>query len=168
MDEVGGFDRMASLILPIARRRRVACSFYGDPDPASGTGRTWYFGSKTSDVRVCMYEKGLKAIQDGYAHTSPNWLRVELRVRPRKDRKALVAKMPVTALWGLSQWSQEVSGGPLASAVPFVPDAALRRHEGDKAFAHMLRQYSGVMRGYRERHGAREVFEQIKSVLRAD
>lgn len=166
-DRPNGFDDMVSSIDPIARRANVDVCFNGDPDPTKRTGRTMYYGSPKSDVRICVYEKGLHEASKGVLDASPDWVRVELRVRPRKERKSLCAKMPVSKMWGLSRWSSSVSSDVLGGISPFIPDPSLRRSQTDQAVAHMLRQYAGSLRRFVSEHGKEQLFQQINEVLDA-
>lgn len=152
-DEVGGFDRVRALLDPIARQRNVDLLFMGDPDPASKAGRTMYYGSPTSDVRICLYEKGLREARTGSQTASEGWTRLELRVRPRKERKAIAARSTASELWGFSKWSAEVSEKVLHQIVPFTPDPSLRRSASENAINHMMRQYGARIAEYISQHG---------------
>lgn len=144
VNEPGSFDQFAASIGSIARRGGVDINFHGDPDISSRKGRTWYYGSKHSDVRICLYEKGLKAIKDGDANADPNWVRCELRVRPRKGRKLVAARSAPCEFWGFSRWTNSVAETVLDSVVPFVPDESIRQAEVERSFDCMLEQYGKV------------------------
>lgn len=164
-NEPGSFDAFASGIGSIARQTGVDINFHGDPDTTSRKGRTWYYGSKHSDVRICLYEKGLKAIKDGDSDADPNWVRCELRVRPRKQRKFSSATMMPEEFWGLSRWTQRVAEKVLSNVVPFVPDESIRRSELDKSFDHMLAQYRNVLFLYAEKYGEKAIHRRIAREL---
>lgn len=163
--EAGGFDRVSGLIDPIARRARAEVTFIGDPDPASRKGRTLYFGSAKSDVRLVLYEKGLHQRGRGEIGAPEDWCRLELRVRPRKARKALCASLSECQLWGMARWSQTVADQVLGSVTEYVPDASLRRAKADQSLAHMLRQYASVIRAYVDLHDKDALFNEINEVL---
>lgn len=164
-DIPGGFDHIKALIEPIARSANVEVCFMGDPDPAKKTGRTMYYGSAKSDVRICLYEKGLHQRLSGNELASEDWVRLELRVRPRKQRKALSASLSASQMWGLSKWSSKVAETVLGSIVPFTPDPSLRRSKTDQAISHMLKQYASVIRRYVDDHSEEDFMKQIKEVL---
>lgn len=165
--EVGGFDRIIGQIEPIARKAGVEVCFMGDPDPKKSTGRTMYFGSPKSDVRICVYEKGIFQRSKGDENAPADWVRVELRVRPRKERKSFCASASLAELWGLSRWSSTVAADVLETQSPFVPDPSLRRSETDQAIAHMLRQYASSIRKFCDMYGKDKLFSEINEVLDA-
>lgn len=158
-DQEGIFDRMADTCLRIARDRRVAVLFIGDPDPEAKTGRTYYFGSTSSDVRVCLYEKGLKEAATRPEGVSEAWSRCEVRCRPRKERKSLVASLSPSECWGLSQWSKDIAQEVAGMGVPFRPDPSHRQNTVDASIQHMLKQYGDTISRYIAKHG-RETFDQ--------
>jgi hypothetical protein len=162
-DEPGGFDRIASLIMPIARAARVAVLFIGDPDGIKG--RTLYFGSVKSDVRVVLYEKGKQMRGRGDMRASETWVRLELRVRPRKDRKARAASLSASQLWGMAKWSSVVARDVLSTVTPFVPDQSLRLTDCERAVAHMFLQYGRALRSCAELHGDEKLHELLDLVL---
>jgi len=166
-DEAGGFDRVVALIEPIARQAGVEVCFMGDPDPSKKTGRTMYYGSTQSDVRICLYEKGLHERSQGNLAASETWCRLELRVRPRKQRKGLCASMSPADMWGLSRWSSQVSASVLASVCPFQPDPSLRLSTADQAVGHMLRQYAGSIRRFIDEYGEEQFFRRVKDAINA-
>lgn len=166
-NEVGGFDRVRSLLDPIARQRNVDLLFMGDPDPATKTGRTMYYGSPTSDVRICLYEKGLREARRGSETAAEGWTRLELRVRPRKERKSLAARSTASELWGFSKWSSEVADKVLHRIVPFTPDPSIRRSASDNAIDHMMRQYGARIAQYISQHG-RPAFDALIDGVCAD
>lgn len=158
-DEAGGFERIRSLIHPIARAAGVAVLFIGDPDGIEG--RTLYYGSKSSDVRVVLYEKGKQMRGKGDMRASETWVRVELRVRPRKDRKARAASLSASQLWGMAKWSSVVARDVLSTVIPFVPDQSMRITDCEKAVNHMFTQYARSLRSHAELHGGSEKLHEM-------
>jgi hypothetical protein len=167
-EEVGGFDRVHALINPICRNARVEVEFQGDPDPTQKRGRTMYYGSKNSDVRICLYEKGLHELGKGNLEASEGWVRIELRVRPRKQRKALCASFSPQQFWGCAKWTSIVSKEVLLTVVPFEPDPSLRLGKVDQAVIHMFRQYAGSIRAFCDKHGKFAFLDHVDDVLQVD
>lgn len=163
-EEVEGFDRVCGLLKPLARTAGVAVQVAGDPDPGEG-GRTMYFGSKVSDVRLCIYEKGLEQIGRGSKTASPDWFRVELRVRPRKERKAAAASLSASQLWGMSKWTTKAADTVLNICPEYIPDQSLRTSTASQSVAAMFRQYGRSMRLYAAEIGEEAFFEAVKEVL---
>lgn len=82
-DEEGLFESMSGGLIAFAQERRLAIMQVGDW--IRGEGRTLYIGSKDSAVRLVLYEKGA---EQGCTHR-PNWVRLEARIRPKGDARAL-------------------------------------------------------------------------------
>lgn len=84
-DEEGLYDSMSSHLVQYALDNRLAIKLEGDW--VRGEARTLYVGSTTSPVRLVLYEKGYE--QGGGA--SLNWVRLEVRLRPKREHRASVA-----------------------------------------------------------------------------
>jgi hypothetical protein len=166
--EAGGFDRITGIIEPIARAARCAVLFVGDPDPSQKRGRTVYFGSKSSDVRIVVYEKGLEQRAKGDLSASERWVRIELRVRPRKDRKALTASLTASEAWGLAGWSRRVADEVMGTVVPYLPDPSAHQATPQAAVAHMFRQYGHQLRKLRDLRGRDYIIALLDAALLDD
>lgn len=150
----GGFQILRDVIEPIARKARAGVCLIGDPDPASNKGQTIYFGSrKTSDLFIRLYQKGLERQAAGVKDADPDWVRLEVVVRPRKARKTEAATLPPEAFVGFSKWASKAVSEALGVAIPFLPDSSLRKSRDDEAFEHMCRQYGRLLRQRVERDG---------------
>jgi hypothetical protein len=160
-DAPGSFEKLTAIVEPIAREARCAVQFMGDPSPDALTGRTWYFGSPQSDTRVVIYEKGRKEIAEGAEGVPEHWTRLELRVRPRKERRHLCASLPPAEFFGLSRWTMKIAEEVGGSLVPFVPDESLRRSSEEKAMDHVVRQYGRVFEHYRQLGGNELLMQEI-------
>lgn len=163
-DQEGAWDLLCDRLLPIARDASVQCIFFGDPDATTRGGRTWYFGSKSSDVRLVLYEKGLKELSEGN-ECSPHWVRVELRVRPRKERKSLCSTMDHSSFFGLSRWTQRVLKDLEGELIPFTPDLSIRKSSDERALDHMAWQYGRVMQRVIEDRGPQALLQEIRRRL---
>ena len=165
--EQGGFDRVVELIEPIVRKAKVRVMFYGDPDPSQKAGRTMYYGSKHSDIRIRVYEKGLeqrgKGVPDDMA--PENWIRVELQSRPRKARKKFAASMTEAELFGLSKWSLKAAEAVLGVTVPFTPDTSMRETTTERAIRHMIDQYGSAIGRFVDLHGRKAFDNRISEKL---
>jgi len=162
--EEGGFDRIVGLIDPIARKAGVKVTMVGDPAETRTTGRTMYFGAWSSDVRLYVYEKDKEQEAKGLPF-HPGHLRVELRTKPRKDRKSLAATLDEDGLWGLSAWTKEVLETLDGTVVPFLPDQSKRKSTVERAFEHMLDQYGGTMKAFCEEYSREIMFGRIAACL---
>lgn len=162
----GGFDQVVRILDPIARAAGVSVTFIGDPAPGQTSGRSIYYGSPKSDVRIVVYEKGWQLLGNGVTGISPDWFRVELRARPRKDRKSLTAGLEAAELWGLSQWTKKAAEAVLGVAPVYRPDpSCFRVSSADQAVAAMLRQYGRAIRAFADQHGREALDELISACL---
>lgn len=86
--EEGLFDVLAAQLIDFAQKyqgRGLAINQQGDW--VRGQARTLYLGSKSSPVRLVLYEKGYE--QGGDAPL--DWVRLEVRVKPKKEHREAVA-----------------------------------------------------------------------------
>jgi hypothetical protein len=98
----GAFDSLSKLCFEVADEHRIRVLHQGDWHRALH-GRTAYLGAPTSPTRVRCYEKGRQLGVD------PDWVRVELQVRPkRRGREACAAAAP-REVWGAARWSQTLA-----------------------------------------------------------
>lgn len=107
-------------------------------------GRTLYIGSRSSPVRLVIYEKG-KQLPD---LDMPDWVRLELRVQPKKaDAGEAVSKLTPEQLWRCSRWS-------LAASEFIFGDNGWERvvvgtrwnpSDRERAVKAFIRQYGGVL-----------------------
>lgn len=165
--EEGGFERITSMLDPIAESAGVRTTTMEEVRSGKSLGRTRYYGSKTSDVRVVVYEKGLERRARGFLSAPEDWYRVELRVRPRKARKGLSASLSPSELWGLSRWTGRAAETVLGQPSPeYRPDPSLRKTGTEKAVAHMLKQYGRLLSTFVEKHGREKLDEQISEAIR--
>jgi len=157
----GAFDDLVSMIDPICRDSNVKCMFQGDVHPDQTDGRSMYFGSKDSDVRLLVYEKGLERIGQGDAKADPDWVRMELRVKFRKEMKVTGATLSPEALFGRSRWSVKVSEDVLGKLPEYLPDASLRQTDTMRSLEHMFKQYGRVIRKAHAEIGEDEIIRRF-------
>lgn len=166
--EPGGFDRVVRILDPIARAAGVSVTFIGDPSPTQTAGRTYYYGSASSDVRICVYEKGLHQRSLGFQNVPADWFRVELRVRPRKERKSITAGLKADEMWGLSRWSLKAAEHVLGVSAPYEPDVSMRESTTEKAVAHMIHQYRRALQAFVAQYGRETLDQRITEALADD
>ena len=160
----GAFDTLAAIVEPIARKRRVDCRFIGDteennPDyrDEDRKGRTRYYGSVKSDVMVRLYEKGIKAINEGAKGADRDWVRFEVQIKPQKSQKALAASMDPFEMLGLSKWVSKTVGEMLEEAPTVIRNIDKQEKTMEHALEHMATQYAKHLRAYVEKHGWQEL-----------
>lgn len=164
-EEDGLFDSLAASLIEFAQLGKgLAINQQGDW--TRGIGRTLYLGSPSSPVRLVLYEKGYE--QGGDAPL--NWVRLEARVRPKKEHRAEVAS-----------WSPEhaFAAGWIAAACKHIGLDDLekravgtiwKRTDDEKTRWAMLRQYGPALRKWLcECGGDREEFgRQLADALTAE
>lgn len=165
--EVGGFDRMVGILDPIARAAGVTVTMVGDPSADRTTGRTMYFGAWSSDVRVYVYEKDKEQEAKGLPF-KPGHVRVELRTKPRKDRKSRAATLTETGLWGLSAWTQRAVQEIDGKTVEYHPDRSMRKSTAERAVTHMIDQYGAAMRTFITEQSRDELLRRLAECWDAD
>jgi hypothetical protein len=98
----GMFDHLVKVACDFAIQRKVKTNHQGDWLTGKA-GRTLYVGSKDSVVQVRIYEKGKKEGGD------PNWVRLEIQVRPSKSHsKETAAAFVPFQFWQSSKWSHDL------------------------------------------------------------
>ncbi len=147
------FNTLAAALIEFAQLGKgLAINMQGDW--TRGIGRTLYLGSTSSPVRLVLYEKGYE--QGGDAPL--NWVRLEARVRPKKEHRAEVSK-----------WSPEhaFSAGWIAAACKHIRLDDLekravgtiwKRTDDEKTRWAMLRQYGSALRKWAAEYSSYEEF----------
>lgn len=155
-EDFGGaetFDRVLPELLDVAKSFRVQVGTAGD-HLLTMQGRTVYLGSKSSAVRLRMYDKAaeLRAKLAGdpirLAKVPEHLTRIEAQVRPQHIiARQHFAKVEPMAVMGSSPWLREVwkrvSGFDLE---PVQVSKMWRQSDDDRAYSYMLAQYGGMLR----------------------
>lgn len=130
---------VTKIALRVAEECGVRTSTVGDWINAR-EGRTLYLGGKTSRVQVRIYEKGKQLGVD------PNWVRMEVQVRPTGIGKSDLAGALPAQLMQSSPWTQILAarvGIPELEEVrvrdPWIPS------DDESALRWCLRQYGAVL-----------------------
>jgi DNA relaxase NicK len=91
-----------------------------------------------------MYEKGK---QPEYAHLNkPDWVRLELQVRPQKEAKDSFSTLSPLQVWGASKWSRDLAARILAEHVdPHPAGTVYKLSDRDTKLRWMLRQYGPAL-----------------------
>lgn len=136
----GLFDQVAAKLIGYATANGISINQQGDW--CRGEARTLYLGSKHSPVRVVLYEKGYESGGD------LNWVRLEVRVRPKGDARAMVALWEPRDCYSASPWLVEaLSVIGWEELEPQSVGTVWRPSDAERARAAMLRQYGATLRG---------------------
>lgn len=154
-DAPGAFDALLIPVIEVKKRRRIMGGKAGDWEDFPEKGRTQYLGSKSSPVRMRLYEKGL---QPEYAHLNrPDWARIETQVRPAKDAKNEFASLSPIEVWGAARWTREIAAAVLQQHVdPHPAGTTYRLTEQETALRWMCKQYGAHLVGLAQDLGSWE------------
>lgn len=149
-------ERMA---LGVADKYRISVTHVGDFHRAHA-GRTLYLGATSSVVRVVIYEKGIK---EGGDH---DWIRVECRVRPKRDREQ-VATLSPSEVWGAADFSRDILAAFTSLDVRrFQVGTVYRPTDAERALEFMLRQYGERMRERADEIGADTLLATLAQTIK--
>lgn len=166
VEEPGAFERLLEPCLQVKKDYRLKGSKAGDWEDFPEDGRTLYVGANTSPVRLRLYEKGH---QPEYRHLKrPNWVRIELQVRPAKDAKDTYSKADSLAVWGASAWTRELAGMVLAAELtPLPAGTTYKQTQEERALHFMCKQYANVLIGLHNRLGGwDQVGPELAEIIR--
>lgn len=160
------FERMAKRCLAVADERGVSVEHAGDWHRKE-KGRTLYFGSRKSEVRARLYEKGLeqrnKAPNEQAASEIPkDWTRLELVIRPhKKQKKTYAASVAPEKFFGWSIWSQLLVERVIDLDIPRIDRMSWVRTDDQEALAWLVRQYGAVLTREKARLGSWELLGRV-------
>lgn len=138
--EVGLFDSLSAALIEYAKANRLSINQQGDW--VRNEGRTLYVGSKDSTVRLVLYEKGYE--QGGDAPRE--WVRLEVRIRPKRDHRALVASWNASTVF-CAGWVpdalQVLGWGDLDKRTAI--GTVWRKSDEERARAALVNQYGAIL-----------------------
>lgn len=160
----GAWDRLQTVCLKHADDLHLKVNQAGDWYRGED-GRTLYVGSKKSPVFLRLYEKGKQlssihrsegtppsARADGSAMGlgqiedpfDPDWVRIEVVVRPSKEVRDHAARVEPEEAWGFSRWTQGVLTDAMGTDVPAVSMRTWRQPDDERAMQFAVRQYGAT------------------------
>lgn len=146
-DTPGAFEGLFGALRQIARTSNLKANLYHNPD-STEDGATYYLGSKSSEVRARLYEKG-KQLPEA---ERPHWVRFEIQARPQKDRKAWTATASEWDVLGSAHWSRKFASETLSGAATAPPTRSERVSDLEGALRALSHQYGRRMLELLERH----------------
>ena len=157
----GTWDLLYSELERFALHKGLKLSQVGDYTRGEN-GRTLYVGSPKSIVYLRLYEKGHES-----GHSDKNWVRLEIVVRPKKAKaREHFASQPPQAFFGASAWSLELYGHLTSLSVPRVVSGTVRAPSDDeKAFQHLISQYTNVLGRLASAKGVSFVLGQLENAI---
>ena len=166
VEEPGAFEKLLLPCLQVKKDYKLKGSKAGDWEDFPEDGRTLYVGANTSPVKLRLYEKGH---QPEYRHLNrPDWVRIELQVRPAKDAKDAYSTADSLAVWGASEWTRELAGMVLAAELaPLPPGTTYKQTEEERAMHFLCKQYGNHLMSVRNRVGSWEqVGLELEKIIR--
>lgn len=142
----GAFETLLKPCIQVKKDYKLKGSKAGDWEDFPEDGRTLYVGANTSPVKLRLYEKGH---QPEYRHLNrPDWVRIELQVRPSKDAKDSYSTADSLSVWGASAWTREIAGLVLAAQLaPLPAGTTYKLDDRDRALRFMCKQYGNHLIG---------------------
>lgn len=155
--EEGLFDSLSGFLIQYAQDNRLSINQQGDW--VRGEARTLYVGSKDSPVRLVLYEKGYE--QGGDAPR--DWVRLEVRVRPKREWRAAVASWQASTLFcaGWVHDAMDQMGWEDLHSRAAV-GTVWRRNDEARARAALVSQYGAILERWAEEVGG---WEELGPVL---
>lgn len=147
----GDWERLTTIALGLADERGLKVGYAGDWHRGI-EGRTIYIGSRKSAVFVRIYEKGKQLPEEG----RPDWVRVEVVVRPDGDSRAEAAHASATAAWGYAAWTVDFAAHLLAAPLSRVAISVRKPSDDDRAMKAVVEQYWRVFERQAAAHGGWE------------
>jgi len=157
----GCFESLSGHLIQFAQDNRITINQQGDW--VRGQARTLYLGSPTSTTVICLYEKGYEQRAKHGGEAPLNWVRLEVRVRPKGVHKMAVSSWEPRDVFG---------AGWVADALAILDlDIGEKRSVGtlwkpadvDRARAAMIVQYGATMSLWAEEIGS---WDELGSVLK--
>lgn len=162
-DTPGAFENLYTALRGIARTSGLTATLMHNPDDGDA-GATYYVGSKSSEVRARLYEKG-KQLPEA---ERPNWVRFEVQARPQRERKSWASEANEWDVLGSAKWSRRFAAETLAIAATAPPTRTERVSDLEGALRALSAQYGRRMLELLERHGGDVGAFGHELVLRAE
>ena len=152
-EEDGLYDSLAQALIGFAQQGKgLAINQQGDW--VRGEGRTLYLGSKDSPVRLVLYEKGYE--QGGDAPR--NWVRLEVRVRPKKEHRESVSRWEPADAFGAGWVSDACRVINLAELQKRTVGTTWKRSDDERARYALMNQYGKTIMKWAAEHESPEAF----------
>lgn len=160
----GAYDLLQLACLEVAKDRSITVGTAGD-HLLTLEGRTVYLGSKSSPVRLRVYDKAAE-LRQKFANdlhtllTIPDHLtRLEGQIRPKTpEAKAAAAKASPVELFGSAEWMRLLMGKVAGLDLePLQVGTVWRKSDDDRAYAAMLAQYGNLLQRRAADHGSFEL-----------
>lgn len=153
--EGGLFNEVAAGLIGFATDKRLAINQQGDW--VRGEARTLYIGSKSSPVRLVLYEKGYE--QGGDAPR--DWVRLEVRVRPKREHRAFVAKWEPMDAFGAAWVPDALQRLGWPELQRHAVGTVWRQSDDERALAYLCKQYGPLIKRLRASVGSYQAVGEL-------
>lgn len=154
LEKPGAWDELLTEVLDVKSKFKLKGEKRGDWDYPED-GRTMYLGATTSPVRARLYEKGKQPEYRDSGH--PDWVRLEVQVRPQKDARTVYKGLTPVEVWGASPYTRELAVRILKRELdPFPAGTVWRPSSRDRALDFMCEQYGSHLLSLKEDLGSWE------------
>lgn len=128
-----------------------------------GETMTAYLGSRKSPVMIRIYTRGLKTLKEGGVD-DPKRIRVEVEVKPSKRAaKDALTLLDDEQLFGCAKWSLEfMQRVGITGIQRHVVGTVWKLSEREKVFAHLVKQYGGLLEEILDQKGATGLEQMIR------
>lgn len=129
-------------------RGKVTLTDYVEVAPTGQESATFYAGSRKSEVRVRLYEKGKED-----ASYDPDTARLEVQVRPgTKARKVYASSLEPIGFFGMARWTRATLEAVAGLDVTPAPPRSDRVSDLDGALSALVHQYGPRLLELMEKH----------------
>lgn len=157
--EEGLFDSLSSHLIEFATSRGIVINQQGDW--IRGQARTLYLGSKSSPLRLVLYEKGYEVGGDA----PREWVRLEVRVRPKGEHKHAVARWSPSDALACGWFADALKALGWDQLKGKTVGTVWRRSDAERARLALLRQYGATMEAWADEVGG---WVALAAVMRAE
>ena len=128
-----------------------------------GETMTAYMGSRNSPVMIRIYTRGLKTLKEG-GIDNPLRIRVEVEVKPSKRAaKDALTLLGDEQLFGCAKWSLEfMQRVGITDIQRHVVGTVWKLSDKEKVFAHLVKQYGGLLEEILDKKGANGLEQMIR------
>lgn len=130
LQKPNAWDELLAEVLAVKAAHKLKGEQRGDWQDFPEDGRTMYLGAPTSTVRTRLYEKGLTKEYRSLA--MPDWVRLEIQVRPAKEAKKVYATLTAEQVWGASRYTRDLAARVLQKELDPFPAGTVRKESSEQ------------------------------------
>lgn len=163
----GIFDQLVAIAEDVAKQYRVELNRVGAGwyEHQSDKGRTLNVGSRNSAVFLRLYERGKKLLAEGEI-ADPNYVRLELEVKPSSKAKTLLCSITADQGFTVSAWTSELARRLDIPVFNGLRVGTVWSPKDESKFVHNLaRAFGKKLLEMEKKFGAEEVMRLVESAV---